>query len=33
VYEFPTKCITMVLINDFNDDGNLSGSLIAISGF
>jgi hypothetical protein len=32
-YELPTKCITMVLVNDFNDDGNLSRSFIALSGF
>ncbi len=32
-YELPTKCITMVLINVFNDDGNLSRSLIALSRF
>ncbi len=32
-YELPTKCITMVLINDFNDDNNLSKSFIAFLGF
>jgi hypothetical protein len=32
-YELPTKCITMVLVNDINDDGNMSISCIALLGF
>jgi hypothetical protein len=32
-YELPTKCITMVSINDFNDDGTLFRSFITLSRF
>ncbi len=30
--ELPTKCTTIVSNNDYNDDGNVSRSFIALSG-
>jgi hypothetical protein len=31
--EFPTKCTTIILVNDFNNNGNMSKSSIALLRF